>query len=424
MAKPLTIGIAGLGNVGASVVRLLQQNSDVVTARAGRSLNIVAIAARDQKRDRGVDLKSYRWGSDPDIDVVVELMGGASGAAYDLVTTALKNGKTVVTANKALLATKGRDVLAALQSGKGGHIAFEAAVAGGIPVIKGLREGLAANKIKGVYGILNGTCNFILSEMTKTGRAFADVLAEAQKLGYAEADPTFDVGGMDAAHKLSILSGLAFGCVPDVTPVDVRGIQDISAVDISSADELGCRIKLLGIARASSDGIQQSVEPCLVPKESPIAHVAGPLNAVYIDGNYSGKMLFMGAGAGGDATASAVVADLIDIARGHVLPLMGISNPSVLKAADLSARVSSFYLRLTVRDQPGVIADVSAILRDHAVSLESVLQRGRDPGHPVTVILTTHETRQSDMLIAAKKIAALASVLEKPHLMRIEDFAS
>lgn len=432
ISKSLHIGIAGLGNVGAAVVALLQKNAAIITARAGRPIKVVAVSARDKKRDRGVDLSGYEWldqpaqlAQHPGLDVVVELLGGASGAAYDLVTSALKNGRTVVTANKALLATKGADVLAAQKSG-GGQVAFEAAVAGGIPVIKALREGLAANKIKAVYGILNGTCNFILSEMAKSGRSFDDVLGEAQKLGYAEADPSFDVDGMDAAHKLSVLCALAFGCLPDVTPIDVRGIRQVSALDITYARELGFRIKLLGIARDTPRGVEQSVEPCLVPEISPIASVDGPLNAVYVDGDYSGKMLFTGAGAGGDATASAVVADLIDIARGHVMPMMGVDAALIgqMISADLSERMGSFYLRLTVRDQPGVVADISAILRDQAVSLESVLQRGRDPGQPVSIILTTHETRQNDMTAAVGKIAQLKSVLEKPHLMRIEDFHS
>jgi homoserine dehydrogenase len=432
MSKPLNIAIAGLGNVGASVIKLLQQNADLHARRTGRAIKVVAVSARDKKRDRGVDLSSVTWVDDPvalvdqpGVDIIVELMGGASGAAYDLVTSALKKGKTVITANKALLATKGADVLAAQKSG-GGAIAFEAAVAGGIPVIKGLREGLSANKIKAVYGILNGTCNFILSEMAKTGRSFDDVLAEAQKLGYAEADPTFDVDGMDAAHKLAVLSALAFGCMPDVTSINVGGIRQISALDISFARELGFRIKLLGIARDTPRGVEQSVEPCLVPETTPVASVEGPLNAVYIDGDFSGKMLFTGAGAGRNATASAVVADIIDIARGHAVPMLGVAAEHVgkMKSADLSERMGSFYLRLTVRDEPGVVADISAILRDQKVSLESVLQRGRDPGQPVSIILTTHETRQVAMTGAVGKIAQLKSVLEKPHLMRIEDFQS
>lgn len=430
MATPLRIGIAGLGNVGASVCRLVQANADVLAARAGRPVVVSAVSARDRKRDRGIDLSGIVWhddpralAADPSVDLVVELMGGAEGAAYDLITAALAAGKDVVTANKALLASRGGEVLGHLKSSSA-VIAYEAAVAGGIPVIKSLREGLAANRIQAIYGILNGTCNFILSTMTETGRDFDDVLAEAQQKGYAEADPSFDVDGVDAGHKLSILSGLAFGCLPDVKNIDMKGIRGVSALDIAFADELGYRIKLLGIARKTPQGIEQSVEPCLVPASSPIAAVGGPLNAVYVDGDFVGKVLLMGAGAGGDATASAVVADIVDIARGTRLPLMGVGNDHVtaLAPADIRGREGSYYLRVQVLDVPGVVADISAILRDDKVSLESVLQRGRDPGQPVQLIMTTHETREADMRHAVEKIAALAAIMETPHVMRIEEF--
>lgn len=430
MTAPLNIGIAGLGNVGASVFRLLSENAAMLSARAGRPVKVTAVSARDKKRDRGIDVSTVNWhddpvalAADPAVDLVVELMGGAEGAAFDLVTAAAKAGKPVVTANKALLASRGAEVLDLLKSTQT-VIAFEAAVAGGIPVIKGLREGLSANNIRAIYGILNGTCNYILSEMTQTGRDFADVLVEAQQLGYAEADPTFDVDGIDAGHKLSILTGLAFGCVPDVNHIDMKGIRHITALDIAFADELGYRIKLLGTARVTDKGVEQSVEPCLVPKDSAIAAVGGALNAVYVDGDFSGKILLMGAGAGGNATASAVVGDIVDIARGHHLPLMGVAAETVvpLVPADITARIESYYLRFKVLDQPGVVADISAILRDCHVSLESVLQRGRDPGQPVQLIMTTHETREADMNAAIIKIAALESVMETPHVMRIEEF--
>lgn len=430
MTAPLRIGIAGLGNVGASVFRLLQTNADVLSARSGRQISVTAVSARDKSRDRGIDLSGVTWHDDPralaadeNVDIVVELMGGATGAAYDLIADALAAGKDVVTANKALLASRGGDVLSLL--GKSNAvIAYEAAVAGGIPVIKGLREGLAANQVQAIYGILNGTCNFILSTMTETGRDFDDVLAEAQQRGYAEADPSFDVDGVDAGHKLSILSGLAFGCLPDVKNIDMKGIRGVSALDIAFAAELGYRIKLLGIARKTARGIEQSVEPCLVPAASPIAAVGGALNAVYVDGNFVGKVLLMGAGAGGDATASAVVADIVDLARGRRLPLMGMPNEKMgaLNPADIREREGSYYLRFKVLDVPGVVADISAILRDDKVSLESVLQRGRDPGQPVQLIMTTHETREADMRHAVDKISALTSVMETPHMMRIEEF--
>lgn len=426
---PLRIGIAGLGNVGAGVVRLLARHAGLIKARTGRDVSVTAVSARDRKRQRDCDLSTATWHdnpldlvADPQVDVVVELMGGASGAAYDAVAAALKAGKPVVTANKALLATRADDILSLLQPDSA--LAFEAAVAGGIPVIKTLREGLAANEVRAIYGILNGTCNFIVSEMTRTGRDFSGVLAEAQQKGYAEADPSFDIDGIDAAHKLSILSALAFGGKPDTGLIRIQGIRHVSADDIAFARELGYRIRLLGIARRTVKGIEQSVEPCLVPADSAIAAVEGPLNAVYIDGDFSGKILLTGAGAGGDATASAVVADIIDIARGRRLPLMGINAADIRpwQGADIGARMGRYFIRLQVLDQPGVIADVSAILRDCHVSMESVLQRGRDPGQAVSVILTTHETAQAGMEQAIEKIARLSSVTEPPHLMRIEDF--
>ncbi|MBU6475536.1 MAG: homoserine dehydrogenase [Alphaproteobacteria bacterium] len=429
---PLKIGIAGLGTVGAAVFRLLEDNGALIAARLQRPVRVTAVSARSRK-DRGLDLSKVKWHDDPaaladdeNVDLVVELIGGAEGAAFDLVRKSLGNGKPVVTANKALLAARGGEILRLLENGpENGKrtLSYEAAVAGGIPVIKALREGLVANEINAVYGILNGTCNFILSQMRGTGGKFGDVLKEAQAKGYAEADPSFDIDGIDAAHKLSILSGLAFGCVPDPASVRTQGIRDITGVDIAFADELGYRIKLLGIARRTARGIEQSVEPCLVPKNIPMAHIEGVENAVYIDGGHAGKILLTGAGAGGSATASAVVADIIDAARGGAgLPLFGRADPQTMQTADTAARTGSYFLRLTVLDQPGVIADVSAILRDCRVSLESILQRGRAPNQPVPVILTSHETLEGDMLKAAEKIGRLGSSVEPPHLMRIETF--
>lgn len=431
MSKTLNIGIAGLGNVGASVFTLLTEHAAVLADRTGRDIKVTAVSARNAAKQRGLNMTGVKWydnpvdiASDTNVDVVVELMGGATGSAYDLIKKALELGKPVVTANKALLATRSGEVMELLKKSST-TISYEAAVAGGIPIIKGLREGLAANKVRAVYGILNGTCNYILSEMTHTGRPFGDVLKEAQDKGYAEADPSFDIDGIDAAHKLAILSGLSFGCVPNVNVIQVQGVRSITSLDISFARELGYRIKLLGIARETEQGIEQSIEPCLVPQDHPVAAVEGALNAVYVDGDYVGKVLFMGAGAGGNATASAVVADIVDVARGRTLPLMGIAPEKVgaLKAANIGERIGSYFIRLMVLDQPGVIADVSAILRDCKVSLESVLQRGRDPGQAVPVILTTHETADHNMRKAMEQIGQLKSVTEAPHLMRIETFA-
>lgn len=427
-ATPLRVGVAGIGNVGAATVRLLQANAALLERRAGRPIVVTAVSARDEKRPRDFDRAGIAWHQDPvdlvrdaSVDVVVEVIGGAEGKAWDVVSTALSLNKPVVSANKAMLALRGGDVLAALAKSSA-PLFFEAAVAGGIPVIKTLREGLAANGIQAVYGILNGTCNFIVSTMTATGRAFDDVLAEAQALGYAEADPTFDIDGHDAAHKLSLLSALAFGGKPAVDAIKITGIRAVSALDIAFARELGYRVRLLGIARRRADGaIEQSVEACLVPQDSPLATVEGPLNAVYIQGDYVGKVLLTGAGAGGKPTASAVVSDIVDIARGRTMPLLGQSaDPAPLQAAPIGERLGRFFLRLQVIDQPGVIADVSAILRDYKVSLETVLQRGRDPGQEVSVILTTHETPQAQMDAAVAAIGRLTSVKEQPHVMRIE----
>ncbi|HYD17832.1 MAG TPA: homoserine dehydrogenase [Patescibacteria group bacterium] len=432
MSQPLKIGIAGLGNVGASVFRLLADNAQLLRDRTGCDIRVTAVSARTRGKNRDIDLSSVAWhdnpvavASNPDVDVVVELIGGADGAAHEVVKTALSLNKPVVTANKALLGKRGAEILSLLKASTG-TLSFEAAVAGGIPIIKALREGLAANNINGVYGILNGTCNFILSDMSRTGRAFGDVLKEAQDKGYAEADPSFDIDGVDAAHKLSILSGLAFGCVPDVEHIEIRGIRKITALDIAFAADLGFKIKLLGIARRTARGIEQSVEPCLVPKDSPIAAVEGPLNAVYVDGDFVGKVLLMGAGAGGNATASAVVSDIVDIARGRALPLMGMDAGKIgpLKSANIRERIGSYYVRLMVLDQPGVIADISAILRDHKVSLESVLQRGRDPHQAVPVILTTHDTTEESIQQVAAEIGRLKTSVEPPYLMRIEEFKS
>ena len=430
MLSPLRIGIAGLGTVGASTAKILLEQKGLLAERCGRPLKLVAVSSRNKKKKRGVNLSGVRWETDAvklatakDIDVVVEVIGGSDGIARKLVETALKNGKHVVTANKALLAVQGASIFK-MAGASQGSLSFEAAVAGGIPIIRGIREGLSANKIRAVYGILNGTCNYILSSMRSTGSDFGDVLKEAQELGYAEADPSFDVDGIDAGHKTSLLAALAFGGAPRFKDVAIKGIRQITALDIEYAEELGYRIKLLGIARNAPHGVEQSVEPCMIPASQPIAAVDGALNAVYVDGDFVGNTLFVGRGAGGGPTASAVVSDIVAIARGHKVDPLGVPAGKLkpFKAADIRERVGSYYLRLIVLDQPGVIASISAILRDCKVSLESVLQRGRDPGQPVPVILTSHETREHDMQDAVRKIAKLRAVVKEPYLMRIETF--
>lgn len=430
MASKLRIGIAGLGTVGAGVVKILQAHGADIARRAGKEIAITAVHARDAKKDRGVDVSQYGWEKDiaalatrDDVDVVVELIGGDDGPAKSLVENSLKNKKHVVTANKALLAKHGL-ALSKLAEENGVSLNFEASVAGGIPIIKALREGFAGNKIAGIYGILNGTCNYILTEMRETGRDFSDVLKEAQEKGYAEADPTFDVDGIDAAHKLTILSALAFGVKPDFANIDITGIRKITANDIEFAKELGCRIKLLGIARDIDGRIAQSLEPCLVPIDAPMGTVEGVFNAVFVEGDFVDRAMLEGRGAGQGPTASAVVADLIDLARGYYLPAFGLPVAQLKDAQWAGAKdiVSGQYINLTVTDQPGVIADVSAILRDFGISIESMIQRGRDPGQPVSVVITTHECSREAIRAASAKIAALKSVAATPTVLRIERF--
>ncbi len=428
MTRPLCVGIAGLGTVGAGVLRLLRENAEIVTARAGRPVAVVAVSARDRSKDRGVSLAGLRWyddpvalAADPGLDCVVELIGGSEGPSRHLAEATLQAGKPLVTANKALLAVHGAALAAAAEAA---HVTlgYEAAVAGGIPIIKALREGLAGNRIHRVSGILNGTCNYILTQMAERGREFADVLAEAQRLGYAEADPSFDVDGIDAAHKLAILAALAFGRPVDFAAVHVEGIRRVSALDVAFARELGYRIKLLGIATARPAGVEARVHPCMVPAAAPLARVDGVFNAVVAEGDFAGQIMLQGRGAGAGPTASAVVADLMDLARGQAIAVWGAATAalSTLPTLSMSAHQGCYYLRLMVVDRPGVIADVTAALRDAGVSLESMLQRGRAPGEAVPVVLVTHETAEAAMAAALARIAALDTVLEPPALIRIE----
>jgi homoserine dehydrogenase len=427
--RPLAVAVAGLGTVGAGVLRLLRDNAEVIAARAGRPIAVTAVSARDRSRDRGVPVSGLRWyddpvalAADPKVDVVVEVIGGSEGPARALVEAAIRTGKPVVTANKALLAVHGA-AIAELAEAEGVPLAFEAAVVGGIPAIKALREGLAANRIRRVAGILNGTCNYILTTMREAKREFTEVLAEAQRLGYAEADPSFDIDGIDAAHKLAILAALAFGRPVDFGAVHVEGIREVTALDIALAEELGYRIKLLGIAgREDGAGISTRVHPCMVPVSAPIARVDGVFNAVVAEGDFVGRVMLEGRGAGAGPTASAVVADLIDLARGRHTPVWGAAAGALdaAPALPMERHVGAYYLRLMVVDRPGVIADVTAVLRDHGVSLESMLQRGRAPGEAVPVVLVTHDCEEAAMRGALARIEALDAVLEKPALIRIE----
>jgi homoserine dehydrogenase len=429
--KPaLKIAIAGLGTVGGGILALLERQAELVALRAGRRIVVVAVSARDRRRDRGVDLSAVRWyedavamAGDPEVDVVVELIGGAEGVALAIIETALAGKKHVVTANKALMAHHGTR-LAGLAEAAGVALAFEAAVAGGIPVIKTLRESLAGNRLSRIYGILNGTSNYILTTMRESGREFAEVLGEAQKLGYAEADPSFDIDGVDAAHKLAILASVAFGRPVDLAGVHTEGIRHISRLDIDFAEELGYRIKLLGIARLTEHGLEQRVHPCMVPRATPIAAVEGVFNAVVAEGDFVGRVVLEGRGAGAFPTASSVAADLVDIAAGRHVALFGVPAAALaaLPGAPMERHEGAYYIRLMVVDRPGVIADVAAALRDEQVSMASMIQRGRAPGEAVPVVLTTHVTVEAAMRRALDRIAALDTVFEPPRMIRIEDF--
>jgi homoserine dehydrogenase len=428
-SKPLRIGLAGLGTVGAGVIKLLESNSALIRRRAGRDIRISAVSARDRNRSRGVDIASFAWVDNApdlavrdDVDCVVELVGGSDGPALATARATLAAGKCFVTANKAMLAHHGV-MLAQLAEKSGSALKFEAAVGGGIPVIKGMREGLAANDVTSLYGILNGTCNYILSTMESEGLAFGKVLADAQALGYAEADPSFDVDGIDAAHKLSILATLGFGTVPDFPSVTTQGIRAISPADIAYARTLGFRIKLVGRVQRLGAGLYQSVSPVLVPLSHPLAHVDSSLNALVVEGNFVGRLLFQGRGAGEGPTASAVVADLIDVARGEWGPpfAMPAADLVTMQAADSNALAACFYLRLSVKDQPGVLADVTAALRDAGVSVERMIQQGGEKPDEAYLVFTTHNTSAGAVVAAARTIAALPSVTEPPLLMPLLD---
>ncbi|HER25595.1 MAG TPA: homoserine dehydrogenase, partial [Rhodospirillales bacterium] len=421
--------IAGLGTVGAGTVKLIQSHGDLLARRCGRAIEIVAVSARNRDRDRGVALDNYTFfddavamATDAPVDVVVELIGGADGVAKDVALAALAAGRHVVTANKALIASHGT-ALAKMAERAGVTLAYEAAVAGGIPIIKTLREGLAGNGISRVYGILNGTCNYILSRMRDEGLEFSDVLSDAQKLGYAEADPGVDIDGIDAAHKLAILAALAFGREVDFASVYVEGIRHISLADIRFAEELGYRIKLLGVATASDKGIEQRVHPCMVPINAAIAGVEGVFNAVVAEGDFIDTLMLEGRGAGAGPTASAIAADLVDIARQVSIPTFGVPVDQLLPSAPvaMSGHSGAYYIRLMVLDQPGVFADVASVLRDNNVSMESILQHGRAPGEPVPVILTLHETLEAQAVKTIQAIAALDGVVEPPVMIRMEN---
>ena len=435
MQEPLRLGIAGLGTVGASVVRLLQRHGETFASQLGRSVRVVAVSARERERERGFDLDSIEWHDDPvglarsnSIDVFVELIGGEDGAAHASVVAALETGKGVVTANKAMLSRHGV-ALAKLAEQRGAQLAFEAAVGGGIPIIKTLREALAGNRLTRIYGILNGTCNFILTRMAE-GADYASALKEAQALGYAEADPAFDVEGHDAAQKLAILTSVAFGTEIDRDAVFVEGISTIEPEDLAAAEELGYRIKLLGVAQRTESGIEQRVHPTMIPRDCDIARISGVTNAVAVEGDFIGAVILSGPGAGGNATASAVMGDIIDLARGVRVPPLGRPAASLepYKRAQMRAHEGGYYLRLKVRDRPGAFAGIARRMAEAGISLDSIVQRNRPIGtaprrsaeavQPVTII--THSTTEQAVRGALAAIEAEGEVFGRPQMIRIE----
>jgi len=433
MAEPLRIGIAGLGTVGASVVRMLGQKGTELTRQCGREIVPVAVCARDRNRDRGIDLGNAHWFDDPvelarspGIDVFVELMGGEGDPALSSVRAALESGRHVVTANKALLSRHGVE-LAAIAEKKGVLLNYEAAVAGGIPVIKTLREALVGNTVSRVFGIMNGTANYILTRMEAEGLSFEECLKEAQRLGYAEADPTFDIEGHDTAHKLSILTSLAFGCRISVDDIYMEGISNITQADIRAAAELGYRIKLLGVAQKTESGIEQRVHPTMVPTSSVIAQVHGVTNAVAIETDMLGELLLSGPGAGGNATASAVIGDIADIAKSRPGfqhgPVFGRPAKELqpYRRARMRAHAGGYFIRFTVHDRIGVFAAIAKRMADNDISLESIVQHGEATDDAQkTVILVTHETTEAAVHKAVEGVTRDGHLTSRPQVIRIE----
>ena len=433
--NPIHVGLLGIGTVGGGTFAVLRRNQEEISRRAGRGILIKAVADKDLARARQLAGSSVEVTDDafalvrrPDIDIVVELIGGTK-IAKELILAAIENGKHVVTANKALLALHGNEIFLAAQK-KGVMVAFEAAVAGGVPIIKALREGLSANRIEWIAGIINGTSNFILSEMREKGSSFADVLAQAQKLGYAEADPTFDIEGVDAAHKLTIMAAIAFGIPMQFDKVYTEGISRLTREDIRYAEELGYRIKLLGITRRTPKGIELRVHPTLIPTRRLIANVEGVMNAILVKGDAVGATLYYGAGAGAEPTASAVVADLVDVTRMHTadpeqrVPHLAFQPDRMADLPILAMEQveTSYYLRLRVHDRPGVLADITRILADQSISIDAMVQKEPSEGEEqVDIIMLTHLTLEKNINDAIKRIEALPVVSGTVTRIRLEE---
>ncbi|MBT5073937.1 MAG: homoserine dehydrogenase [Kordiimonadaceae bacterium] len=429
MSESLKVAVAGLGNVGVGVVKILEEHKELIAERAGREIVIKAVCARNHNVDRGVDLSGYIWVADAttladmdDVDIVVELIGGEDGIAFEAAKNTLNKKKSLVTANKAMVAHHGAE-LADLAQDNGVALRYEAAVAGGIPIIKAIGEGLAANKLSQVYGIMNGTTNYMLTHMESRGLSYDEILEEVEELGYLEADPALDLDGIDAAHKLAILSSVAFGTKTDFDNVYIEGIRKIQGVDIEYAKELGYRIKLLGMTKFEDGNLSQRVHPVMIDRNLPIAGVMDGFNALVVDGDYIDRTFYQGRGAGEGPTASAVVADIIDIARGHSGPAFFKPAAKLVSAnpVSINARKGAYYVRLHVKDEAGVIADITAGLKSASVSVETMLQKGSEQDGTVYVVITTHETTETAIKDALNRINELSSVIENPLSIRIEN---
>ncbi len=426
-AAPLRLGLAGLGTVGLGVVKIVQQHADLIAARTGRPIVITAISARDKTKNRDADLSGYAWETDPvalaqrdDVDVFIEVMGGHEGAARLATEAAIAAGKDVVSANKALLAHHGH-ALALAAEAKGRVIRFEAAVAGGIPVIKALTEGMAGNQLRRVMGVMNGSCNYILTRMQNEGLSYAEVFDAAQQLGYLEADPNLDVGGIDAGHKLALLAAIAFGTKVSFDAVELEGIGAISIDDINLAADMGYRIKLLGVAQMTGRGLEQRMTPCLVPADSPLGQLQGGTNMVVLEGDSVGQIVLRGPGAGMGPTASAVMSDVIDIARGLRLPTFGqpahsLATPQAAK----SSTPASYYLRMTLLDKPGALAKIATCLGEAGVSIDQMRQYGHQ-GVNAPVLIVTHKATRDDIDHACTRFAATGVLVGAPVVLRIEE---
>ena len=426
-AAPLRLGLAGLGTVGIGVVKIVQRHAALIAARTGREVVISAVSARDRSKNRDADLSAYAWETDPvalatraDVDVFVEVMGGHEGAARAATEAAIAAGKDVVTANKALLAHHGQSLALAAEAA-GRVIRFEAAVAGGIPVIKALTEGLAGNQIRRVMGVMNGSCNYILTRMQNEGLSYQEVFDAAQQLGYLEADPNLDVGGIDAGHKLSLLASIAFGTRVSFDAVELEGIGNVSIDDIRLAEDMGYRIKLLGVAQLTGRGLEQRMTPCLVPKDSPLGQLQGGTNMVVLEGDSVGQIVLRGPGAGEGPTASAVMADVIDIARGLRLPTFG--QPAATLTAPVAARTATpapWYLRMTLLDKPGALAKIATCLGEAGVSIDQMRQYGHE-GTNAPVLIVTHKAARDDIDHAIGRFAATGVLVGAPVAIRIEE---